>query len=180
MIDPLNESGISWPMVDLYTGRERRRHPREGAEPRWIMILLRRLWSLIAYSDTTPTRCLLGACAAAWSFGLLLPGQSLDREAYHYFTIMLGSNSDEKFSAVWGVYAALIFWRILSLPHRPRLALAINVYGALLFASVPLEIYAVRPFPFPIGIAHYVAVAAAATWVAVRTNINPARGWRAD
>lgn len=176
----LDESGVSWPMTELYTGPERRRHARDGAEPRYVAILVRRLWSLIAFSDTTPTRFLLGLCATSWAGGLLLPGQSLDREAYHYFAAMLGAHADQKFAAVWAVYAALTFWRIFSPVPRPAIALAINIAGAMLFASVPLEVYVVRSYPFPIGIAPHIVVAWAAAWVAVRTNINPARGWRAD
>lgn len=175
--DQLDHSGI-WPAAP-YTGPERRRFAR-ATEPRWLLIFLRRLWSLIAYSDTTPTRFLLMSVAAVMAIGLVAPGDSLSRPAYSYLAEVAGSNADLKWSAVWAAFCLLTVWRIFSARPRPKLAFCVNLFGAMLFSSLPVAIYLQRPTPFPIGIVPYAGLALAAAWVAVRTNINSGRGWRAD
>ena len=177
-IDINDSSGVhSFP---YYTGPERRSRPRVGEPSGWLATLMRRIWALVAYSDTTPTRFTLATAASFWAFMLLFPGDSMSRPAFRYLSESLGSYADEKLGGAWGVLAIGMWWRLLSGSPRPRAALAINIYGAMLFSTMPVAVILDHIYPAPAGLAPAFALACASYWVAVRTNIYSAKGWRSD
>lgn len=164
--------------MDDYTGPERRRHPpRCGWRSTWLGLIVGRFWSLIAYSDTTPTRFMLALAATFWAILLYLPGETFGRPVYRYMALVA---SEETWASFWALHAIGMWWRIFSAVDRPRLALAIHMLGAMLFTAAAVSIYLSRLYPIPAGIAPDVVLALAAGWVLVRTQVHSEKGWRRD
>ena len=183
MHEPMDGSG-SWPVITslYYTGPERRQQDRKGS-PRLtpVRVLLRRLWSLIAYSDTTPVRAILAVAAALWAILLFMPGETIAvRPVYRTLAELTGTNADLKWACAWTLLACCLTWRLFSAQRRAGWALTINVFASVMFSVTPLSILWQQPYPIPAGIAPEVAMALAAYWATVRTNINTVHGWRGD
>lgn len=139
-----------------------------------------RIWALIAYSDTTPTRFMLALAATAWAVLLLAPGDTMTRPVYRYMADLAGSDAELKWAALWVLHATGMWWRTFSTVPRPRIALAINSLGLGLFGGAAISIYATLTYPIPAAVAPDVVLALAALWVLARTGINGETGWRVD
>lgn len=141
---------------------------------------MKRLWSLIAYSDTTPTRFMLALAATSWCILLAVPGDTFDRPVYKYMALVAGDHAEAKWCIFWGLHSAGMWWRTFS--ARPSLywALAINSLGLALFGSAAISILTALTYPLPAAVAADFVMAAAAFWVLVRTHINSEHGWRID
>lgn len=164
-------------MATTYDGPERRMHTRVGWRSGTAGMILGRLWSLIAYSDTTPTRFMLAGAGMMWGFFLFLPGATFDRPVYRYMAMLAG---ETHWAALWLTYSLLMWWRIFSASNAHLWSLVINILGAMLYTTTSVSIYLTLTYPFPAAIATELILALAAGWVLVRTNINPEGGWRRD
>lgn len=143
--------------------------------------LRQKLFQLIAYSDTTPTRFFLAFTATMWCLTLMLPGETLDRPVYYVMSVIFGTNhAEEKWALMWGVLAVGLWWRTFSSAPAPRFALLINYLSVFLFSISTYSVLAARMFPFPSMIVPGFACIVASIWVLVRTHINSERGWRID
>lgn len=166
--------------MTTYTGPERRMTPRIGWRSSSLGIFLGRLWSLVAYSDTTPTRFLLALAGAAWALFLFAPGDTFTRPVYRYMAIVAGDNAEAKWAVLWALYSIGMFCRVFSSTQRPRLSLAIHVLGMLLYWGTTVSIYFTLTFPLPAALATDIILSVAAGWVLVRTGVNSEGGWRRD
>lgn len=162
---------------------DRRLAKRQEPEP-VVKRIWFRLWSLIAYSDTTPTRFMLAMSASFWSIFLFLPGDTMTRPVYRYMADLaswLGADNPEMaWASLWAIHAAGMWWRVFSSRPRPIAAFCINSLGVLLFSGAAFSIYRTLTYPVPAAIAPDLVLAAAAFWVLVRTHVNSERGWRND
>ena len=141
---------------------------------------LRRLWSLIAYSDTTPTRFMLALTASTWAFLLAWPGDTFDRPVYRYMLAIAGDHAEIKWCVLWAIHATGMWWRIFSGRPRPYWALAIHSLGVILFSCAAIAIFLTLTHPLPAAAAPDFIMAIASFWVLVRTHINSEPGWRND
>lgn len=158
---------------------ERRRRKRAENEP-IIVGVLWRLWSLVAYSDTTPTRFMLAFAASLWAMLLYLPGDTFSRPVYRLMAELAGENAELKWAALWTVHAVGMWWRVVAKKPRPYIAFCINSLGVLLFSGAAYSIFFTLTFPLPAAIAPDIVLALAAFWVMVRTSVNSEQGWRGD
>lgn len=170
--------------MDSYSGPERRANARMSCSRgswrcSWCGLLLSRLWSLIAYSDTTPTRFMLALAATLWAIGLMWPGDSLERPGYLYMRWIVGDNAEFKWGLFWTLHAVGMWWRIFSSTKRLWWATAIHFLGVVLFCSSTIAIFAALTFPLPVATLGWGTVLALASiWVMLRTHINSEPGWR--
>lgn len=135
---------------------------------------------MVAHSDTTPTRFMLALCATIWALMLLAPGDTFDRPVYRYMAQVAGNHAEEKWTALFSLYAAGLYWRIFSSVSRPKWAFAIHTLGVVLFTSSAVAIMLTRADPLPAAVSSDFVVAMAAFWVLVRTQVNQRDGWRND
>lgn len=143
--------------------------------------LRNRLFQLIAYSDTTPTRFFLAFAATLWALTLLFPGSTLDRPVYYTMSVVLGTDhAEEKWVVLWGVLAIGLWWRIFSSTPAPRCAVLINYLSVIMYSVSTYSAIATIPYPFPSMIAPGLACVVASIWVLVRTHVNSEDGWRID
>jgi hypothetical protein len=156
---------------------ERRHKPRTGWRASWFGEVSGRLWYLVAYSDTTQTRFFLCITAMLWAAALALPGDSFSRPQFAYMRALA---SEGVWMLAFVLYAGAIFWRVFSDRRRQRIAMIVNAVGVTLFSSVAFSISTLPISPIPAGAAAHWAIALAALWVFVRTNINGWNGWRHD
>lgn len=165
--------------MDFYSGVERRRRQRAGWCNTWSGRLVGRLWWLIAYSDTTQTRFFLAVAATLWALALALPGDSFSRPTFAY---MQAIAPECVWMAGFALYSGIGFWRVFATRAVPCVAFLANVYGLCVFSAVAFCVVTVggQDHPFPAGGAAHCAVALAAAWVLVRTNVNSPQGWRHD
>jgi hypothetical protein len=167
-------------MTTDYLGPERRRLTRRGWRSTWLGLFLGRLWSLVAYSDTTPTRFMLAWISVFWAVMLAWPGDTLSRPVYIYLAEVAGEHGDLRLAAAWSIAAAGMFWRVFAANERPWTALILNSYHFMLYAATLTAIFMSRPFPLPAAIAGDIVCLMASAWVLVRTHINSEAGWRRD
>lgn len=156
---------------------------RQSSRPsRWkgsrCGILLTRIWSLIAYSDTTPTRAMLAMAALLWAVMLAYPGDTFTRPVYRYMAEVAGTNAELKWTIAWAIYGALLMVTIFSSKPRPWWALVVNSMGVMLTSSSVISVFLTLTTPLPASIAPDIVMAAAAAWVLVRTHVNSEEGWR--
>ena len=138
-------------------------------------------WELLAYGSTLWTRAGLAFCSTLWSVFLLLPGETMGRPVYRYMAILFGPYSEFVWAALFGTHALGMWWRTLADHPAPvRVSLAINLLGVSVYCYTALSIMLTRTAPFPAAIAADVGCALAAILVAIRTHINPDRGWKCD
>lgn len=163
-----------------YSGHERRKHSRTDWRGTRTGKFIGRLWSLIAYSDTTPTRFMIALAATCWALLLLYPGDTFDRPVYRYMREVVGDYAEAKWCIAWAIHASGMWWRVFSSTPRPRWSLAIHTLGVLLFTSSSISIFLTLTSPLPAAIAPDIVLSLAAFWVLVRTHINSERGWRND
>lgn len=140
--------------------------------------LLRRAWSIIAYSDTTQTRFFLALTAAMWTVALLLPGDSFTRATFTYMAAMSGDHAEIKWTTAFGVYSMLAFWRVFSSVRHKWISIIINAIGVALYSTVAFSVVTLPGIPFPAGAAAHCSIALAALWVMIRTQVNSIPGWR--
>lgn len=155
---------------------DRRTRPRPDREPPTLRFLCR-VWSLIAYSDTTPTRFMLAIAATCWSVLLAWPGNTFERPVYFWMSQI---GPEWSWALFWAIHAAGMWWRTFATTPRPRFALAINSLGVLLFTGAAVSIFLTLTYPLPAAIAADVVFAMASFWVLVRTHVNSEHGWRID
>lgn len=160
-----------------YSGPERRQTHRFGWRSTTLGLILGRLWSLVAYSDTTPTRFLLALSGTLWGIFLLLPGDTFDRPVYAYMHMLANENI---WALIWLTYSMGMWWRLFSSTNQPKWSLFFHILGAMLYSTTSVSIYLTLITPFPAAISTELALAIAAGWVLVRTNINSEGGWRRD
>ncbi len=161
-----------------YTGPDRRKSDRAmGWHSTTFGLVLGRLWSLIAYSDTTPTRFMLGLAGACWSLLLFAPGDTFNRPVYRYMALLGPENI---WAALWAVYSGLMFWRVFSSSKKPTWSIVVNTLGMMLYWCTTVSIYLTLTYPLPAALAVDVVLSLSAAWVLIRTNINPEGGWRRD
>jgi hypothetical protein len=163
-----------------YEGPERRKIPRHGWRATWYGLIASRLWSLVAYSDTTPTRFMLALAATLWAILLAFPGDTFSRPVYRFMAVAVGQDAEMKWCFFWTLHACGMWWRIFSSTPRPFWALAIHGLGVMLFSCTAIAIFMTLTYPLPAAIAPDIIMALAAGWVLVRTHINPEPGWRHD
>jgi hypothetical protein len=156
--------------------RERRAHSRPVHQSK-ATTFFARIWSLVAYSDTTPTRFMLAIAASSWSLMLALPGDTFERPVYRYMALV---GPEWAWAWLWGFHAAGMWWRTFSDKPRPIAALLINMLGVMLFTSSAISIFLSLTYPLPAAVAADVVFALAAFWVLIRTHVNNASGWRID
>lgn len=167
--------------MTAYAGPERRKQPRTGWwRCSWCGVLAMRIWSLFAYSDTTPTRGSLALAASVWVVILILPGNTFSAPAYSYIREVFGSNAETVWAVMWMLYALLMWWRLFSSSGGAVIGIAVNAFGCALFWTVLASLFLARIDPVPGALAPNAALALAAAWVLVRTNINSEAGWRRD
>lgn len=144
--------------------------------------LRRRLFQLIAYSDTTPTRFFLALTATMWCVTLALPGDTFLHPVYYAMVaVTFGSvHSEEVWSGLWGILAAGMWWRTFSSTPAPRAAIAINALSVALYSVSTYSVLAYRLWPFPAMMVPGLACVAASAWILVRTHVNSENGWRID
>lgn len=155
---------------------ERRQIPRAAQLTGW-RVLLTRVWSLILYSDTTPTRFMLAIAATFWCVLLAYPGHTFDRPVYLYMSRVA---PEWMWSVVWGFHAVGMWWRTFSSVQHPVAALIINSLGVMLFTMAAISIFLTLTLPVPAAIAADLVFAVASFWVLIRTHINNGDGWRID
>lgn len=166
--------------MGTYPGSERRSVPRAPwKDSAWGVVLVR-LWALIAYSDTTPTRFMLALSASAWAIMLAWPGNTFERPAYRYMADLGGQYAEAKWCLLWALHATGMWWRLFTATPRPMWSLIIHSLGLLLFSTSAIAIFLTLTYPIPAAIASDIAMALAAAWVLVRTHINSEPGWRND
>lgn len=155
----------------------------ESAErPSQRETLRRKLFQLVAYSDTTPTRFFLALTATMWCVTLALPGDTFLYPVYYAMVaVALGSAHAERvWSGLWGILAVGMWWRTFSSTPAPRAAIAINVLSVGLFSVSTYSVFAHRLWPFPAMMVPGLACVVASAWVLVRTHVNSEDGWRID
>jgi len=143
-------------------------------------VFLPRLWSLIAHSDTTPTRFMLAITASMWAILLAWPGDTSERPTYAYMVSIAGNHAELKWCTLWALHAGGMWWRIFSSTPSASWALAIHTLGLALFSSAAIGVAMTITPPVPAATAPDFVLALAAFWVLVRTHINSERGWRDD
>lgn len=158
---------------------ERRRRDRAENE-RVIVGVGWRLWSLLAYSPTAPTRFMLALAASFWAALLYMPGDTFARPVYRLMAELAGDHAEMKWAALWTAHAVGMWWRLVAKKPRPYTAFCVNSLGVLLFSGAAYSIFFVMTFPIPAAIAPDVVLALAAFWVMVRTSVNSEEGWRGD
>jgi hypothetical protein len=149
---------------------------REIREPLAVRVIFR-LWSLVAYSNTTPTRFMLALAATCWAILLAWPGDTFQRPVYFYMSRLA---PEWAWMVLWGIHAAGMWWRCLAESSSPKAALAVNVLGVFLFAGSAAMIFLTLTYPLPAAIATDIVLAMAAIWVLIRTHVNSDDGWKGD
>jgi hypothetical protein len=167
-------------MTTTYNGPDRRKSPRANPKPSAGAVIIYRLWALIAYSDTTPTRFMLALAATGWALLLIWPGDTFERPVYRFMKMIGGDNAEAKWCIAWAAHAGGMWWRIFSSVPRPGWALAVHTLGVILFTSSAISIFLTLTYPLPAAVAPDFVLALAAFWVLVRTHVNNERGWRND
>lgn len=163
--------------VSLYNGPERRKTARCGWRSSTFGLVLGRLWSLIAYSDTTPTRFSLAMSSAVWAVMLFLPGDTFERPVYRYMALL---GPEWLWGFLWALYSVLMFWRVFSSTKRSRWAIVTNILGMMLYWCTTVAVYLTLTYPVPAALAVDIVMSLCAAWVLIRTNVNPEGGWRRD
>ena len=163
-----------------YCGPERRQYAREIPLRPWWRKLLCRAWSLIAYSDTTPTRFMLALTATIIVLFLSEPGDTFTRPIYYHLQEIAGQHAEVKWAVVWSVYAVGMWWRTFSSKPSLYWALLFNSLGLALFGSTAIAILVSRVYPLPMAVTPFLVMTLSAFWVLVRTHINSEHGWRID
>lgn len=143
-----------------------------------MRVLLGRAWELVAYGSTLWTRAGLAFCSFLWAFGLWLPGETMRRPVYRYMAIFFGTHSELVWASLFTIHCVGMAWLTLSDRDLPRLSFAVNLLGVALFCFAAFSIMATLTYPFPAAVAADLACAFAAVLVAVRTYVNPERGWK--
>lgn len=137
--------------------------------------LWRRLYVLVWQTDTTPTRFTLALNATILALSMWI---TVDCE--YVGCVYLAEIAPWKvWSIAWGTYAVLKWWRIFDGANRPRFAIFLNTFGALLYCSSAIALTMAR-WPFTVLSASSVVLALAACWVLMRTGINAGFGFRGD
>ena len=158
---------------------ERRRRQRAENET-WYCRIFWRAWSLVAYSDTTPTKFMLAIAATCWAVLLYWPGDTFTRPVYKYMAEVAGADAELKWAALWTIHAAGMWWRTFANKPRPYIAFCVNSLGVLLFSGAAYSIFFTLTYPIPAAIAPDIVLALAAFWVMLRTSVNSEDGWRGD
>jgi hypothetical protein len=166
--------------MKTYAGPERRTVPRQPVSVSAWALFAHRFWSLVAYSDTTPTRFMLALAATGWALLLIWPGDTFERPVYRFMKMIGGDNAEAKWCIAWAAHAGGMWWRIFSSVPRPGWALAVHTLGVILFTSSAISIFLTLTYPLPAAVAPDFVLALAAFWVLVRTHVNNERGWRND
>lgn len=112
-----------------------------------------------------PLRIILSCVAGGWSYLFFLPGNVLDRPAYHTMKVLA---TEQTWAIVFASYAVLSFWRIFFSRNRTIAAL-INLLGLILFTIAGISFYLADLQPTPATLATECGMAVAAWWVMVRT-----------
>ena len=139
-----------------------------------------RVVQLLAYADTTPTKCYLALSATLWCLALLLPGETMQYSLYRVMASLVGDHADVKWSGIWGLLAAGMWWRVFSSVRAPRLSMALNWYCVVVYSITAYSILTSKYSTFPVATVSDLASLFAALWVLVRTHVNSCNGWKID
>lgn len=135
-----------------------------------------RVGDLVWRSDTTATRFSLALCAAMLAISSWTGGTDCQYIGCVYLELVAPWRW---WATGWLIYAVLMGWRVFEGRNRPRIAIVVNILGALLFCASAIVLVASR-WPFTTLSAASVTLAAASLWIVMRTAINQGDGFRGD
>jgi len=134
---------------------------------------LREIWrdtiELLWGSSTAPVRFGLAAGAFVWVYKLRAVPDALGTPVYKLMNDIAPAAA---WAAAFTVYGVLGLWRVYERWRRPRVGVAVNALGFVLYAAPAYAMTFGTSLPAPAGV---VIVAGFAFWVLLRTAIND--GW---